>query len=204
MTTSLIWFGFVSFALSVILTPIFRDIFRSYNVVDQPDQGRKIHKHPIPRVGGMAIASAYVACFFLVPLFTHSPYEAQLSLVWDLLPGAGVIFATGVIDDLFGLKPWQKLLGQLAGALLAYWGGVRIADVVGFSTQNWLELAGHHHVATHLYQRVQSGGRHGRLGGRRGNVLHVNDFRRGPDAWKHAAGACHHPARRVPAGLSLL
>jgi UDP-GlcNAc:undecaprenyl-phosphate GlcNAc-1-phosphate transferase len=140
MTTSLLWFAFVSFALSLILTPIFRDIFRSYGVVDEPDHGRKIHKYPIPRVGGMAIACSYVACFLLVPRFTSNPYESQLSLVWGLLPAAGVIFAVGVIDDLFGLKPWQKILGQLAGSGLAYWSGVRVVDVVGFSTQDWWSL----------------------------------------------------------------
>jgi UDP-GlcNAc:undecaprenyl-phosphate GlcNAc-1-phosphate transferase len=140
MTISLLWFAFCSFALSLILTPIFRDIFRSYGVVDEPDQGRKIHKYPIPRVGGMAIACSYVASFFLVPLFTHNPYEAQLSLVWRLLPAAGVIFAVGVIDDLFGLKPWQKIIGQLAGSGLAYWSGVRVVDVAGFSTQDWWSL----------------------------------------------------------------
>jgi len=137
--SSLLWLGFVAFAISLILTPIFRDVFRSYGVVDQPDTTRKLHKYPIPRVGGMAIASAYVACFFLVPLITHRPFE-QLSLVWDLLPAVGVIFAVGIIDDLFGLKPWQKLLGQLAGAGLAYWSGVRVLDVAGISTQSWWSL----------------------------------------------------------------
>lgn len=138
--TSLLWLGLVSFALSLILTPIFRDIFRSYGVVDKPDTTRKLHKHPIPRVGGMAIAAAYVACFFIVPLITHEPLGGQLSLVLDLLPAVGVIFAVGIIDDLFGLKPWQKLTGQLAGACLAYWSGVRVLDVVGFSTQSWWSL----------------------------------------------------------------
>jgi len=138
--TSLLWLGFISFAISLILTPIFRDIFRSYGVVDKPDTTRKLHKHPIPRVGGMAIASAYVACFFLVPLITHNPLSDRLSLVWDLLPAVGVIFAVGIIDDLFGLKPWQKLAGQLAGAALAYWSGVRVLDVAGFSTQSWWSL----------------------------------------------------------------
>jgi UDP-GlcNAc:undecaprenyl-phosphate GlcNAc-1-phosphate transferase len=138
--TSLLWLGLVSFAISLILTPIFRDIFRSYGVVDKPDATRKFHKHPIPRVGGMAIATAYVACFFVVPLITHEPFNQQLSLVWSLLPALGVIFATGIIDDLFGLKPWQKLVGQLAGACLAYWAGVRVLDVAGFSTQSWWSL----------------------------------------------------------------
>jgi len=138
--TSLLWLGLVSFALSLILTPIFRDIFRSYGVVDKPDTTRKLHKYPIPRVGGMAIATAYVACFFIVPLITREPLNEQLALVWDLLPAVGVIFAVGIIDDLFGLKPWQKLTGQLAGACLAYWSGVRVLDVVGFSTQSWWSL----------------------------------------------------------------
>jgi UDP-GlcNAc:undecaprenyl-phosphate GlcNAc-1-phosphate transferase len=138
--TSLIWLGCVSFGLALILTPIFRDIFRSYNVVDEPDMGRKLHKIPIPRVGGMAIALAYTASFFLVPLFTKTPLDDQLSLVWNLLPAAAVIFATGVIDDLFGLKPWQKLIGQVIAACIAYFAGVRILDVVGFSMENWWSL----------------------------------------------------------------
>ena len=134
--TSLLWLGLVSFVISLILTPIFRDIFRSYGVVDKPDTTRKLHKYPIPRVGGIAIAAAYTACFFVVPLITHTPFD-QLTLVWNLLPAVGVVFAVGIIDDLFGLKPWQKLSGQLAGATLAYFAGVRVLDVVGFSTQDW-------------------------------------------------------------------
>jgi UDP-GlcNAc:undecaprenyl-phosphate/decaprenyl-phosphate GlcNAc-1-phosphate transferase len=137
---SLLWLGSVSFALSLILTPIFRDVFRSYGVVDQPDGGRKLHKHPIPRVGGIAIAFAYVACFFIVPLLSSNPFEDKLSLVWNLLPAVAVIFVVGVIDDLFGLKPWQKIIGQVGASGLAYWAGVRIMDVVGFSTHSWWSL----------------------------------------------------------------
>jgi UDP-GlcNAc:undecaprenyl-phosphate GlcNAc-1-phosphate transferase len=137
---SLIWLGCVSFGLSLILTPIFRDIFRSYGMVDQPDGGRKIHKYPIPRVGGMAIACSYLGCFFVVPLLSKNPFEDKLTLVWNVLPALGVIFAVGVIDDLFGLKPWQKLFGQLAAAGLAYWAGVRIVDVVGFHAESWWSL----------------------------------------------------------------
>jgi len=88
----------------------------------------------------MAIASSYVACFFIVPLLSKNPFEDKLSLVWNLLPAVAVIFAVGVIDDLFGLKPWQKIIGQLGAAGLAYWAGVRIMDVVWFSTHSWWSL----------------------------------------------------------------
>lgn len=137
---SLIWLGCVSFALSLILTPIFRDIFKSYGVVDHPDGGRKIHKFAIPRVGGMAIALSYVGCFFIVPLLSKNPFEDKLALVWNVLPAFGVIFAVGVIDDLFGLKPWQKLFGQIAASGLAYWAGVRVVDVVGIHAESWWSL----------------------------------------------------------------
>jgi UDP-GlcNAc:undecaprenyl-phosphate/decaprenyl-phosphate GlcNAc-1-phosphate transferase len=133
---ALIWLGLVSFGLSLVLTPIFRDVFRSYGVVDEPDQGRKIHKYPIPRVGGIAIATAYLASIFIVQLRTGI-LDQELALVWKILPAAAVIFAVGVIDDLWGLKPWQKLIGQVAAATLALWSGVRIVDVIGVHADAW-------------------------------------------------------------------
>ena len=134
--SALIWLGLVSFCLSLILTPIFRDVFRSYGVVDQPDQGRKIHKYPIPRVGGIAIAASYVASFFIVQL-RAGVIDPQLALVWKVLPAASVIFAVGVIDDLWGLKPWQKLIGQFMAAGIACASGILITDVVGVHSYAW-------------------------------------------------------------------
>lgn len=128
----LVWVGLQSLAFSVVLTPIFRDIFRSFNVVDRPDQaGRKVHIHPIPRVGGIGIALAYVLTYFLTRPSSGLPLGRELSLIENLLPAALVVFVTGLIDDFFGLKPWQKLLGQLGGAGLACWGGVLIQSTGG-------------------------------------------------------------------------
>lgn len=126
-----IWIGLQSFGFSVVLTPIFRDIFRSYKVVDQPDQNRKVHVYPIPRVGGIAIAIAYFLAFWLARPAEGHPLSRELSLVANLLPAASVVFAVGLIDDFFGLKPWQKLLGQLIAASLAWWAGVTIGGIGG-------------------------------------------------------------------------
>lgn len=41
-----------------------------------------------------------------------------------------VIFATGAIDDVFQLKPKQKLAGQVLAALIACIGGLRIGVIV--------------------------------------------------------------------------
>jgi UDP-GlcNAc:undecaprenyl-phosphate GlcNAc-1-phosphate transferase len=133
---ALIWLALVSFGLSLILTPIMRDVFRSYGVVDAPDQNRKIHKYPIPRVGGIAVAISYVASFYIVQ-FRTGILDEHLVLVWKILPAACTIFAVGVIDDLWSLRPWQKLAGQLVAAGIACRAGVLVVDVVGLHERAW-------------------------------------------------------------------
>ena len=133
---ALIGLAIASFVLSLILTPIFRDVFRSYGVVDEPDQQRKIHKYPIPRVGGLAVAISYAASFFVVH-FRTGILDEQLLLVWKVLPAACMIFAVGVIDDLWGLKAWQKLIGQVIAAGIACWSGILVVDVIGLHERAW-------------------------------------------------------------------
>lgn len=127
---ALLWSSLQAFGFSLLLTPIFRDIFRSYKVVDQPDQNRKVHVQPIPRVGGIAIAIAYVLSFYLARPAGET-VSRELSLVANILPSAALMFVTGLVDDFFGLKPWQKLLGQVIASTLAWWAGVRISGVAG-------------------------------------------------------------------------
>jgi UDP-GlcNAc:undecaprenyl-phosphate/decaprenyl-phosphate GlcNAc-1-phosphate transferase len=141
------WVGLQAFAFSLVLTPIFRDVFRSYKVVDEPDNFRKVHIQPIPRVGGIAIVVAYFLTLYVAPPGSGSELGAELSLVRNLLPAALLVFITGLIDDFFGLKPSQKMVGQVLAAGLAWWAGVRVAfvsshalpDVWGFVlTVGWL------------------------------------------------------------------
>ena len=137
---SLLWLGFRAFIVSLVLTPICRDVFRSYGVVDQPDATRKVHRYPIPRVGGLAVAISYLVAYILVRPEEGSPLAQQLSLVWRLLPGAALAFGIGLLDDLFDLRAWIKLLGQLTAASLACVGGVRILSIGGASTDAWWNI----------------------------------------------------------------
>jgi UDP-GlcNAc:undecaprenyl-phosphate GlcNAc-1-phosphate transferase len=106
-------------------------------VVDQPDATRKVHRYPIPRVGGLAIAVSYLLAYVLVRPDDGSPLAQQLSLVWRLIPGAALVCAIGLLDDLFDLRPWIKLLGQIGAAGLACWSGVRILSIGGAATDAW-------------------------------------------------------------------
>src|SRR6266699_5918568 len=133
---ALIWLGLVSLGLSLVLTPVFREIFRSCGFVEHPDQVRKIHDFPIPRAVGIAIVLSCVLSFYIVQLATGL-VKSELTLVWKVLPAATLVFGVGIMDDLLGLKPWQKLFGQLVAAAVACWSGILITDVVGVHTDAW-------------------------------------------------------------------
>jgi UDP-GlcNAc:undecaprenyl-phosphate GlcNAc-1-phosphate transferase len=132
---ALIILAVVAFLLTLAVSPACRALCRRLGLVDKPDL-RKCHRSPIPRAGGIAILFGYVAALALVrfsPLWTaHSVTWSPLS-VYSLLPAVAVAFATGLLDDIFGLKPWMKLLGQILAALLACNAGVMIHRIAGYS-----------------------------------------------------------------------
>ena len=121
---NLLWMAGKAFLIALILTPIVRDAFRSYNMVDRPGQ-RKVHAYPIPRVGGIALAIAYGGS-----LLTGAGTEPEAAAaIWKLLPGATLVFLTGLVDDFFSLKPVFKIAGLVAAASLVFWNGLHIGDL---------------------------------------------------------------------------
>src|SRR3954469_17275742 len=133
--------GSIGFAL--ILTPLTRDVFNRLGFVDHPTGGRKVHVTPIPRIGGIAIAASIALSIGLTSAFgVWAPLAQNPSLQFliRLLPAAAVIFGVGVLDDFFTLRPWQKLLGQLIGAGMAYASGLRVMGFAGYSAVSWLTL----------------------------------------------------------------
>src|ERR1039457_1153432 len=128
---TLIWLALRAFVFSLILTPIIRDIFRVFDLVDRPDSSRKTHAYPIPRVGGIAVLISYLLASYFTPALRA---DTSLSLVARLLPAILVIFTTGLIDDFVNLKPWQKLVAEVVAAALAYWAGARVVTVAGQPT----------------------------------------------------------------------
>jgi UDP-GlcNAc:undecaprenyl-phosphate GlcNAc-1-phosphate transferase len=107
----------VSFLLALVLTRLARDGSLRLGLVDLPDNGRKTHRTAVPRTGGVAIVAAYVVTFGLLlytPLSGGAIVRDGLPVFWKLLPATGAIFLTGLVDDLFHLKAWWKLAGQVA------------------------------------------------------------------------------------------
>jgi UDP-GlcNAc:undecaprenyl-phosphate GlcNAc-1-phosphate transferase len=90
-------------------------------------------------VGGISIAIAYTAAFVSFSDFSNS-LPAHDSPSWKLLPGAAIVFLTGLIDDFFNLRPAYKLMGQIAAGVAVFWNGLRIEAVAGLSVPLWLSL----------------------------------------------------------------
>jgi UDP-GlcNAc:undecaprenyl-phosphate GlcNAc-1-phosphate transferase len=130
----LLWMAGKAFLIAIVLTPIVRDIFRSYNVVDRPGK-RKVHAYPIPRVGGIAIAVAYGVTLLTAPVAE----AAAAPSAWKLLPAAALVFLTGLLDDFFSLKPVFKIVGLVVAASLVFFSGLHIGDLAGQSVPVWLD-----------------------------------------------------------------
>lgn len=137
---SVLLLSIAAFLVCYALTPLIRDLCLHFGCVDRPDAARKLHSRAVPRVGGVAIALSYVAAFgILLAAGTSSGsiVAHHLGQAGWLLPAVATVFLTGLADDLAGLKPWQKLAGQGAAAMMAYGAGVRIMGVAGLETSDW-------------------------------------------------------------------
>ena len=118
----------ISLLSSLILTRLIRDWAVKLDWLDEGG-GRKIHKQPIPRLGGVAILMSA-----LLPLITLGLWDNDISaalwgdkeLIFGLAEGLGVIALIGIIDDLKGVPAVVKLGGQVLAGVLAYQAGIHI------------------------------------------------------------------------------
>jgi UDP-GlcNAc:undecaprenyl-phosphate GlcNAc-1-phosphate transferase len=132
-----LWLAGKAFVIALILTPIIRDISRSFNIVDRPGK-RKVHAYPMPRVGGIAIAIAYGAS--LITFSSPNPQlMASLAPAWKLIPGAALVFLIGLADDFFSLKPWIKILGLVAAASAVFFSGLHVGGLAKHDLSIWLD-----------------------------------------------------------------
>jgi UDP-GlcNAc:undecaprenyl-phosphate/decaprenyl-phosphate GlcNAc-1-phosphate transferase len=116
----------IPFLFVVLSTPLFRRWAAKLKIVDQPEQ-RKVHTREIPYLGGAAIllgvALGWTAAFLMLPdIFV----EIKTKII-ALIAGGLVIFILGLLDDIKGLKPYMKLIIQVAVASVLYKYGLRIS-----------------------------------------------------------------------------
>lgn len=141
MTISLVIF-LVAWLASLFLTPLVTRLAVNRALFDVPDNERRVHTRPIPRVGGVAVfVSMLLGLLVLVPEVAggHGLLREHGSFFAGILLGSLILFTAGLVDDLVGLRPRTKLAVQLLAALVVYALGFRIS-MVGFGSSFRLEL----------------------------------------------------------------
>lgn len=108
----------VAFIISFAATPIVKAFAQKVGAMDVPGEARRVHDHPIPRMGGLAI---FIGFLLSVLLFADINRQMQ-----GILLGCVIIVATGAVDDVVSLNAWVKLVLQIAAALVAVLHGVEI------------------------------------------------------------------------------
>jgi UDP-GlcNAc:undecaprenyl-phosphate GlcNAc-1-phosphate transferase len=94
----------VAMFTAIMLIPPLTYLYVKLDIVDLPS-ARKVHKKPIPRVGGVAIVIATV-----VPILGWMQLDAS---VIGVLVGIAVLFVLGIIDDAKNLSYKIKFLVQI-------------------------------------------------------------------------------------------
>ncbi len=117
MPTSLSIIGTIAAALlvaalvSLVSTPIVKSLAFRVGAVDVPKDNRRMHKTPIPRMGGLAIYFGFV-----VSVLAFMPLNDALR---GALLGGSMIVVLGIFDDIYALPAMPKFLVQILAAVVA-------------------------------------------------------------------------------------
>lgn len=134
------WFGLLdsmptyvklilAFALSGIIcfcsTPLVKSFAYKVGAIDVPKDNRRMHKKPIPRLGGLAMFTG-----FLISTLIFIPLESEIR---GVLFGVIIIVVLGIIDDVMALGAKLKFAVQIIAAAIPVVLGVRIDHLPNFN-----------------------------------------------------------------------
>ena len=107
--------------ISFFATPLVRKLAFKVGAVDIPKDDRRVHKEPMPLIGGLAI---FIAVVIVTLVFL--PLDREII---SILLGASFIVVAGIIDDLRELKPKTKFTLQIIAGLILILGGIKVEFV---------------------------------------------------------------------------
>lgn len=122
--TEVILVAVVVMLFVMLFIPIVKNIAVHVGALDIPD-ARKVHKAPMPRMGGLGIFAGFLVGYVL---FGYQSIQMN-----SILIGSFILIITGMIDDIKPVPAKYKFLGQLVAALvIPLYGGIVLRDVSAF------------------------------------------------------------------------
>jgi UDP-GlcNAc:undecaprenyl-phosphate GlcNAc-1-phosphate transferase len=118
----------VALVVGLFVTPVVRAAAHRAQLLDRPG-GRKIHRVPVPRLGGVGMAIAFgiaVGAATLVSPNLGASGVLAPNRALAILAGVSVLVVIGVIDDTRGMRALVKLGLQVGAAALAWMLGLRM------------------------------------------------------------------------------
>ena len=124
----------VSLVVSFLTSPVVKNFAYKVGAIDVPKDARRMHKVPIPRLGGLAIFFG-----FIVGILLFGKIDRQMQ---GILLGAVVIVVLGVVDDITPLPAKLKFVVQIIAVVIravsnpnllsdnAYWQIGNVSSVV--------------------------------------------------------------------------
>jgi len=113
-------FFLISFALTLLFTPLVRIIAVKWGLVSHPRADRW-HKKPTAILGGVGIyLSSFIAALFVTNISSGFTNKNVLGLFL----GATFLFIVGLIDDKRRLPPYVKLFAQIIAGGIAVFSGI--------------------------------------------------------------------------------
>ncbi len=109
---------FVSFIITYVSIPVIVRIAKAKKLVDVPDS-RKIHKAPVPSLGGFGIFAG-----FLLAMLIAVPSKSSAGLQY-IVAASFLLYIVGLKDDVMIITPLKKFIGQLAAAFII----INLADI---------------------------------------------------------------------------
>jgi len=118
-----------AFGTSACLVPVVRHFARQWSLYDRAGE-LKIHVGGIPRLGGVAIAIAFVTAL----VASGQPLNREIVY---FLGALALVWLVGLVDDLRDLPPSVRVVAQAVSAVLLYCGGWRV-EMSTYSVINFI------------------------------------------------------------------
>jgi len=116
----------LSFVSSLVATSLCKKIALKFGIVDRPDNLVKTHKGSVAYLGGVGMLVGLTVGIFtgIYHIYDLQQFSAAFKWLIGVLAGGAIACLVGLVDDIFNLKPWQKILGQVAAAIILVFVGI--------------------------------------------------------------------------------